>query len=69
MHSKIKKKKKSYKNIRIGKSKKGGFFQTFQQSFSALKRFDCALARAQPENLRSRSMFASPCAHARAQNV
>ena len=41
------------------------------QSFNALKIFDCA--RAQPENLRSRSrsrsIFARPCAHARAQNV
>ena len=41
------------------------------QSFSALKKFNCALARAQPENMhsRSRSIFARPCAHARAQNV
>ena len=42
------------------------------QSFSALKKFDCARTRAQPENLRPRSrersqIFARPCAHARAQ--
>ena len=37
------------------------------QSFSALKKFDCA--RAQSENLRSCSIFARPYAHACAQNV
>ena len=44
-----------------------GVFQSFEniQSFSALKKFCCA--RAQLENLRSRSIFSRPCA--RAQNV
>ena len=41
------------------------------QSFSALKSFGSDRARAQPENLRSRSrsIFSRPCALARAQNV
>ena len=38
-----------------------------QQSFSVLKFFCCAGARAQPKNLRSHSIFPRPCA--RAQNI
>ena len=41
--------------------------QLKNQSFSALKIFACA--RAHLEKLRSRSIFARPCAHARAQNI